>query len=970
MENNMKKYIASVIILLCLANGLAAASFIAGIQSADVLAAYGSPDLNSAVRSLSAQGYGILHYNDQYVIAATPVNGSPEFPAALRLADNPPSGTLYLIGKLPAAFVQDLSGAGTLLLDIGSAVLVHSQLSDLQLRDLISNPFTQLNLEPLRFPETTIPLDISAATRTDINQLLALVNVTSVQSLIQSLQDFQTRYAPAPNHQQVAEWIRQQFLSYGISNAQLQPFSWQNTTQYNVVATITGSVYPDQYIIVGGHHDSITYNDPMTFAPGADDNASGTVAALEMARVMMASGYQPRTSIRFVTFAAEEFGLWGSKHYAQNALENGQNIRLMMNHDMLANNDSPTPWEVRLMPYDGSMNHSAYAAQITEQYTDLETYYGSMNSGSSDSHPFWQRGYHVIYFFESDFSEVYHSDQDLVVNLDPVYCTEVIKASVACAATFADMPAAPANLAIRDAGNGTSLVASWSGYNDPAIDHYNVYYSTTLDNWGTPIATADTTAVVNGLVTGNLYYFAVSSVDTFGNESYMVYSSGMPLLIPLQPQNFTDQPLYQSISLNWDANGEIDLAGYKLYRSQEEGVLGPQLGGIIAGNSYLDSDVVGSAGYYYYSLCAVDNSGNASSFTQVVKSRPITLDQGILIVDETENMGGTNPFQPTDAQADDFYSGITQGFTITELDLGVVPAFLRLADIGIYSSILWHGNDQANMDYPYAVRDVLQQYIEAGGNVMFSVYVPTMAFDLNANYPRTFEPGSFIYSVIGIAETDYFNTARFKFAVPVHDQFPAIAVDPDKTSPTLNGHILRVESIGPSPNCATVYNYGSDYANGTPQGSMNGMPVGILNMNNSGKVCVVSFPLYNMYRDDAEELVEYVFTEYFNETVTGAADPQAVPGPALGLSANHPNPFTGSTNFRVELKNPAQPLQVGIYNIRGQLVKTLFSGNSPKSQLLHWDGRDDSGEPVASGVYFIRANQGGFSAQRRMALIR
>jgi leucyl aminopeptidase len=162
-----------------------------------------------------------------------------------------------------------------------------------------------------------------------------------------------------------------QFQSFGVPDVQLFSFNWNNTTQYNVVATIPGTVYPDQYIVVGGHHDSINNSgDPYTSAPGADDNASGSVAALEMARVMMQSGYQPRASIRFITFAAEEFGLWGAKYYSAYAQDNNLNIRLMMNHDMIANNTAdPGDWEVRLMPYDGSMDHSAYALQLTEQYT-------------------------------------------------------------------------------------------------------------------------------------------------------------------------------------------------------------------------------------------------------------------------------------------------------------------------------------------------------------------------------------------------------------------------------------------------------------------------------------------------------------------------------------------------------------------------------------------------------------------------
>ncbi len=955
-------------LLLCL--GLGAKDFAAGIPTDLIRSGAPGKSLNEAMRLLSGEGCAILHYDADQAIALVPETKSEYL--AYRLTELAANQKLYLVGKIPGSAKPELGAEGRLLLELSDAYLIESGLDEIQLRDLISHPFTLLGPEPLRFPQTSLPASSNQSARTDIDQMLALVNTASVQSTIQSLQDFQTRYARADNRLQVAQWIQQKFISYGVTDVVLQQFMWQNTTQYNVVATIPGTVYPNQYIVVGGHHDSISSNsDPYVFAPGADDNASGSVAALEMARVMMTSGYQPRTSIRFVTFAAEEFGLWGAKHHAQTAYLAGENIRLMINHDMIANQTGPQPWQVRLMPYDGSLDHSAYAAQITEQYTDLDAYYGSMNSGSSDSHPFWQSGYHVIYFFEDDFSPVYHSDQDLVINLNPAYCAEVIKASVACAASFADMPSAPVGLTAQDWGDGSTILLSWEDLDDPLISSYNVYYSTVFGNWGTPLSTSGNYLSVPGLTQGQLYHFAVGSVDSFGNESYLVYTSAVPLSVPLEPQNFSDQPQYQSIALDWADNHEHDLAGYQLYRSQIQGELGTQIGGLLTASEYLDTDVVGSIAYYYYSLRAVDNGGNASSYAQVVKSRPVTLDQGILIVDETENMSGSNPFQPTDQQADDFYAQASSSFQATELDLIALNEDLRLADIGVFSSIIWHGNDQASMDYPYFARAALQQYIQAGGNVFFSVYFPSLAFELNSNYPGNFNSDSFIYDVIGIAQADYAgNTARFRFAVPVHDQFPAVSVDPAKTSVSLNGHILRVESIGPSPDCATVYNYGSDYASDTAQGAMNGLPVGVLNLNQSGKVCVVSFPLYNVYPEDAQDLVDYVLTQYFGETISGADDPGLAPGAGISLTPNYPNPFKGETSFRLELKNNAQPVRVEVFNLRGQLVKTLFAGNSPKSVVQRWDGLDEAGNAASSGIYIIRASQEGTSVQRRIARIK
>ncbi len=967
MGDPMKRYLTIAAVML-LGLNLLATSYVAGIPVERLLAKAPGASLNEAMRRLDAEGCGILHYDAEFAIALVP-EGNPDY-LIHRLTEPGSPQKLYLVGKIPGQGQPEPGAAGRILLELESSYLLESGLDEIQLRALIPHPFTLLGPEPMRFSQVGRIADQEPARRADIDQMVDLVDANSVLSLIQSLQDFRTRYAPASNRLQVAQWIQQKFIEFGVTDTQLQPFSWQNTTQYNVVATIPGSVYEDQYIIVGGHHDSVSGNsDSYVFAPGADDNASGSVAALEMARVMMASGYQPRTSIRFVTFAAEEFGLWGGKYYAQTAYQTGQNIRLMINHDMIANQTTPPPWQVRLMPYDGSQEQSAHAEQLTQQYTDLDAYFGSLNSGSSDSHPFWQNGYSVIYFFESEFSPVYHSDQDLVANINPDYCAEVIRASVACAASFADMPSAPVGVTAQDYGTGSAMLVRWEDLNDPLIASYNVYHSRVFGDWGAPEnSTADSLAI-QGLTEGELYYFAVSSVDTGGNESYLMFASGTPLSSPLPPRNFTGQPQYQSIALDWDDNGEYDLDGYQLYRSESPDVPGVQIGGLIRDSEYLDRDVVGSGNYYYYSLCALDEEGNHGQFTEVLKSRPVSLDQGILIIDETANMGGTNPLQPSDEQVDDHYAFITTNFETSTLDLNDLGEELRLADIGVFSSILWHGNDLASMDSPYFAKDELQKYVQAGGNILFSVYKPSLAFNLNTNYPAYFASDSFIFATIGIAEAAYSSSARFRFAEPVHDQFPSVSIDPAKTSSSLNGHLLGVESIGPNPDCATIYNYGSDYEASTPQGAMNGLPVGVLNLNGSGKVCVVSFPLYNLYQDDAQSLVEYVFTEYFNESISPADDPSLTPAGGISITPNQPNPFQGETSFRVEVKNNAQPLRVDVYNLRGQLVRTLFSGNSPKSVMHRWDGLDEGGKPVSSGIYLIRASQDGNSAQRRIALI-
>lgn len=177
--------------------------------------------------------------------------------------------------------------------------------------------------------------------------LLPLINEDSIQHYIQHLQGFGTRFCLSPNHKDVALWIEEKLQSFGYNNVRLDSFQivseWPygtgdlyTTWQYNVIADLTGSVTPDIHFITGGHYDDVVFpGDAFGVCPGADDNASGTAAALEIARVMKTSGFEPDATIRFVLFAAEELGLHGSTHYVNEALQSGETIPMMVNMDMI-----------------------------------------------------------------------------------------------------------------------------------------------------------------------------------------------------------------------------------------------------------------------------------------------------------------------------------------------------------------------------------------------------------------------------------------------------------------------------------------------------------------------------------------------------------------------------------------------------------------------------------------------------------
>ena len=120
--------------------------------------------------------------------------------------------------------------------------------------------------------------------------------------------------------------------------------------------------------------------------------------------------------------------------------------------------------------------------------------------------------------------------------------------------------------------------------------------------------------------------------------------------------------------------------------------------------------------------------------------------------------------------------------------------------------------------------------------------------------------------------------------------------------------------------------------------------------------------------------------EYTKRAVTTGVreEPESDATPsAFGLFQNSPNPFNPSTTINYQLKEqsssagPLIPATLNIYNIRGQLVRTLVNEERlPGSYSVTWDGKDQNGKQVSSGVYFYRLQAGDSQASKGMVLLK
>jgi Zn-dependent M28 family amino/carboxypeptidase len=186
------------------------------------------------------------------------------------------------------------------------------------------------------------------------------------------------------------------------------------------------------------HYDAMS-EDPYHLAPGADDNASGTVSLLVAASIL--KDYHFVNTVKFVAFAAEEVGLQGSETYAQEAYDRGDTIQGILNFDMIAYDGNADG--VIHMYCDTASENESLAYMLTQVISDhgvnlSPTIFTERVGG--DHAAFWDYGFPAVMVIEdcgADFNPYYHTTGDRVSAFDTSYYVAFTKAAVAGIATLA-----------------------------------------------------------------------------------------------------------------------------------------------------------------------------------------------------------------------------------------------------------------------------------------------------------------------------------------------------------------------------------------------------------------------------------------------------------------------------------------------------------------------------------------------------
>ena len=185
----------------------------------------------------------------------------------------------------------------------------------------------------------------------------------------------------------------------------------------NVVGVLPGSdpMLRDEYVIVGAHFDHLGFGGEGSLAPdarevhnGADDNASGTAALIEIARAL-AAGPHPDRSVIFLAFTGEERGLWGSAHFVAEPTIDLESAVAMLNLDMVGRVDGDA------LTVFGFGTAAEWDAIVDEANATLSTPLAIAKApdgyGPSDHSSFYAEGIPVLHFFSNTHAD-YHRPSD------------------------------------------------------------------------------------------------------------------------------------------------------------------------------------------------------------------------------------------------------------------------------------------------------------------------------------------------------------------------------------------------------------------------------------------------------------------------------------------------------------------------------------------------------------------------------
>jgi hypothetical protein len=416
----------------------------------------------------------------------------------------------------------------------------------------------------------------------EIQRIVAEINAKNIENTIRKLVSFGTRNTlseqdnPTRGIGAARDYLFTEFqkISADCGNCLtvekqtfLQPKANripEPTNLTNVVATLRGTTDPERIYVVSGHYDSMCTSptDAKCDAPGANDDASGTAAVVEMARVMSKRKFD--ATIIFMAVPGEEQGLLGAAYFAEQAKQKGMNIEAMFTNDIIGGvtsyKNSPTRQTVRVFAEGVPTNETEQEANtrrsvggendsqarqlarfikdVAEVYSPrfrVNVIYRRDRYGRGGDHiPFLERGFAAVRFTEPN-EDYTHQHQNVRTEngkfygdtpeyVDFGYVANVARVNVASLAALALAPAKPKNVGIVTGRLTNDTDLKWDANKDADLSGYEIVWrETNQPFWTNSQFVGNVTNFTMKEMSKDNYFFGVRAVDNAGNKSPVVF---------------------------------------------------------------------------------------------------------------------------------------------------------------------------------------------------------------------------------------------------------------------------------------------------------------------------------------------------------------------------------------------------------------------------------------------------------------
>jgi len=420
------------------------------------------------------------------------------------------------------------------------------------------------------------------ARNAQVDSMLAAISATRIEARIRKLVSFRTRHTLSRTDSDTQgigaarRWIKAELEQCsrdagGRLGVELDSFIQQPARRVprpveivNIVATLPGTQpqAANRIYVVSGHYDSMPGDvmDPQSEAPGANDDASGTAVAMELACVMAYQRFD--ATLVFMAVAGEEQGLLGSTHWAELAKSKGWNVAGMITNDIVG---SPTGPDGRR--YDGELRLYANGLPplLRERSKELDEIARSGGESDTPTHelgryfkdlgeryvqgmtvrliprpdrflrggdhlPFLERGYAAIRFVEpvEDYRHQHKNvtvvngvqEGDLPQFVDFNYAAKVARVNAAGLASLALAPAVPRDVGVEVVQLEYDTTLRWRANEEPDLAGYRIVWrEVAAPTWQYSRDVGNVTRTTLQGISKDNYIFGVVALDRDGNAS-------------------------------------------------------------------------------------------------------------------------------------------------------------------------------------------------------------------------------------------------------------------------------------------------------------------------------------------------------------------------------------------------------------------------------------------------------------------